>query len=470
MKSLYGISHRESGKLHLYLLPGQVLADGSKVNVSYRVQCDREFRDSYPEFSIFSFDKKDISLDARGTHYVGKKSSMSQVGNLNDTSREFKFTDEGESYEFGVKKKGSDIAILHGVDMYYINSFSRPQIMEEGTKLFGKTRLELAKEIMDTVPSITSFDRDAVISNLDPKVKEDKESSTPKPEKEVKKESWIETVIKTEAGQAPTAKKDGFYISQANWKLLIRNIKRQVNTLIVGPTGTGKTSCIKYAAEKLGLKLTIIDMGATIDPISSLLGVHRLKDGHSVFDYAQFTQAIQEPGIILLDEVNRAPMGSGNVLFPCLDDRRVLPIEIANGDGPREIKIHPEVSFIATANLGAEYTGTSGVMDRAFLNRFFPLELTYLPEKIEKEVLKQRTGIEENESDLIVKVANTIRNMNKKMELSMAVSVRETLMISTLVSDGWSLGEAMKTVYLPMFEGTNSEGERSKLYKVLASY
>lgn len=467
MKSLYGISHKEGDKMHLYFLPGQTLSDGSEVNFSFRVQCDRSKRDSFPEFTIFSFDVDDVSLDPRGTHYIGKKTSMCMCSEADEASIGFK----EDEYEVGILIKGSNAALLRGDTLYKLTPDTRLVEIPESDTVFGKSCLDFGLEMAARCEGLLkSIDPKAINAKYNPEAKKTTTSSTVEEPTEEKKVSWIDTIIRTEVGQAPSAKKDGFYISQANWKLLIRNIKRQVNTLIVGPTGTGKTSCIKYAAEKLGLKLTIIDMGATIDPISSLLGVHRLKDGHSVFDYAQFTKAIQEPGIILLDEVNRAPMGSGNVLFPCLDDRRVLPIEIANGDGPREIKIHPEVSFIATANLGAEYTGTSGVMDRAFLNRFFPLELTYLPEKIEKEVLKQRTGIDDTDSDLIVKVANTIRNMNKKMELSIAVSVRETLMISTLVADGWGLGDAMKTVYLPMFEGTNSEGERSRLYKVLASY
>ena len=58
-------------------------------------------------------------------------------------------------------------------------------------------------------------------------------------------------------------------------------------------------------------------MGSMYDPVSGLLGVHRLqKGGEAGFDYAKFTQDIQKPGVILRDELSRAPVTTINILFP----------------------------------------------------------------------------------------------------------------------------------------------------------
>ena len=282
-------------------------------------------------------------------------------------------------------------------------------------------------------------------------------------------ETFMETLKKDKTLHAPTSKDDGFYMSDNDWNLLIRNIKRHVNTMIIGVTGCGKTSCVKQACDRLGLPLHTFDMGSMIDPISSLLGVHRLEDGKSIFDYAKFTQVIQEPCVILLDELNRASLACNNVLFPCLDDRRKLSIEIACGKGIREIKVHPEVTFIATANIGSEYSGTQ-IMDKALVNRFFPLELGLIPSKEEEQVLCKRTGIDIKSSEMIVKVANNIRSLSKKEEISSSLSIRETLMVANLVSDGWDLGKAMEMVYLPLYEGSSTEGERGTVYKTISTY
>lgn len=285
----------------------------------------------------------------------------------------------------------------------------------------------------------------------------------------LKKDTILETILKDTSLVSPSSTKDGFYMTPDNWRILVRNIKKHVNTMIIGPTGSGKTSCVKEVCSRMGIPLHVFDMGSMIDPISNLLGVHRLEDGKSIFDYAKFTKVIQEPCVILLDELNRSSLGANNVLFPCLDDRRELNVEIACGKGVRSIKIHPEVTFIATANIGSEYTGTN-MIDRALLNRFFPLELNIIPDTEEVNVLVNRTGIDKEVARSIVKIANNIRSLSKKQEISTSISIRETLMISELVSDGWSVKSAMEMVYLPIYEGTNLEGERSTVYKTILSY
>lgn len=294
-----------------------------------------------------------------------------------------------------------------------------------------------------------------------------------KKEKEVvstpKVSTFLSELLSDATLKAPSSSKDGFYMSESDWSLLIRNIKKGINTMIIGPCGVGKTTAVKEACERLGKKLHIFDMGSMIDPISSLLGVHRLEGGKSVFDFAEFTKAIQEPCVILLDELSRAPLATNNVLFPCLDDRRKLSIEVASSSESREILVHPEVCFIATANIGSEYTGTN-VIDRALLNRFMPLELSYIPEKEESKVLVTRCGIDQETADLIVKISNNIRNLAKQQKISVSLSVRETLMVAELVRDGWTLGNAMERIYLPLYEGTNTEGERNVVFKTITSY
>lgn len=267
----------------------------------------------------------------------------------------------------------------------------------------------------------------------------------------------------------PSIGSEGFYVDSDVWYLLMRNIQNQVNTMLIGATGGGKTELVLLACKKLGISCSVYDMGSMYDPVAGLLGVHRLqKGGVSVFDYAKFTRDISKPGVVLLDELSRAPVTTNNILFPCLDSRRKLPVEIAGGEDLREIEVHPECCFIATANVGVEYTGTMS-MDRALVGRFFPIELSYMPPEQENKVLVKRCGISISDATNIVKVANSLRNMYNKQEISSFISTRETLMVGDLVADGWDLVRAMELVLLPLFEGTRSDGERGIVCRVISS-
>lgn len=104
----------------------------------------------------------------------------------------------------------------------------------------------------------------------------------------------------------PSETETGFHVEPETWYLLIRNIIRGENTLLIGPTGSGKTEIVKHIATAMDKVLNYQDMGTVQDAQSALLGVHRLnKDGHSDFDYAPFVGHIQKEGIVLLDELNR---------------------------------------------------------------------------------------------------------------------------------------------------------------------
>lgn len=286
------------------------------------------------------------------------------------------------------------------------------------------------------------------------------------PKEESRKFSMLEMLSSEKKYMTPSIDKDGFSISDDNWRLLLRNILTGTNTLMVGPTGTGKTELVMLACRKMGIECNVFNMGTIFDPISELLGVHRLAGGSSKFDYAKFAQDVQKPGVILLDELSRAPVTTNNVLFPCLDSRRTLPVDMAGGDDVRNIKIHPQCVFIATANVGSEYTGTMS-MDRALVGRFFPLELGYMENNDEVKVLMKRFDIPKDDAVNIVTVAGTVRNKYQKTELSSSLSTRETLMAAKLISDGWSAQKAMELTFLPLFEGTRVEGERAVVMQII---
>ena len=268
----------------------------------------------------------------------------------------------------------------------------------------------------------------------------------------------------------PTIKNEGFYVKQTDWNMIVRNIIKRKNTMMIGPTGTGKTELVILACRKLEIPCYVFDMGSMVDPITGLLGTHRLENGKSIFDYARFSEVIKTRCVVLLDELSRAPATTNNILFPCLDSRRELPIEMAGGNGLRNIPLHPKCVFFATANVGADYTGTM-TLDRALVDRFMPLELSYMPETQESELLVKRCKIGNAQAIQISTIAKDIRDLYEEEELSSSISTRHTIDVAELVADGWEMIDALTQVILPLFSNEGKENsERQKVKMLMCKY
>ena len=173
-------------------------------------------------------------------------------------------------------------------------------------------------------------------------------------------------------------KPEQLIMSDLKWKYLVRSAMRGKNIMMTGPAGTGKTMAAKYLVTALDRPDFYFNLGATQDPRATLIGnTHFSKEDGTYFSESLFVKAIQtENAVILLDELSRAHPEAWNILMTVLDlNQRYLRLD--EKDGAPTIKVAPGVSFIATANVGNEYT-SNRVMDRALMDRFITIEMDQL--------------------------------------------------------------------------------------------
>lgn len=262
--------------------------------------------------------------------------------------------------------------------------------------------------------------------------------------------------------EAPTTSKTGaietdgfvtlggyFKVDKGTYNILLSNVKAKRSTMLLGPTGVGKTELVKNIADSLGLPLTIFDMGTMSDPIMSLVGTHTITvvDGNTTSEFvaSRFSEVIQKPGIILLDELSRAVVTANNLLFPCLDFRRELPMEYCFHNC-EPVKVHPECVFIATANVGSQYTGTHK-LDRALLDRFVLIEVDPLNEEMTEQVITHYAkSVSKEKVKTIVDIYNRINQSHEEFRVNFSLSIRHLKNIADLVSDGFTIYDSFYAI------------------------
>ena len=179
----------------------------------------------------------------------------------------------------------------------------------------------------------------------------------------------------------------GLMMSELKWKYLIRSAVRGKNIMMTGPAGCGKTMAAKALVNSLDRPDYYFNLGATQDPRGTLIGNTHFEDGKGTyFSESLFVKAIQTPNaVILLDELSRAHPDAWNILMTVLDyGQRYLRLD--EQDNQATISVADGVTFVATANIGNEYTSTR-VMDKALMDRFTIVEMDVLNESEEEELL-----------------------------------------------------------------------------------
>ena len=258
------------------------------------------------------------------------------------------------------------------------------------------------------------------------------------------------------------------------WKYLIRSAMRGKNIMMTGAAGCGKTMAAKKLVEALDRPHFYFNLGATQDPRGTLIGnTHFKKDEGTTFSESLFVKAIQtKDSIILLDEISRAHPEAWNILMTVLDQgQRYLRLD-EHEDAPT-IDVAEGVTFVATANIGNEYTATRA-MDRALVDRFIIVEMDTLNKEQEAGLLKDlHPGVTQEQVDAIADIASMTRAeiKNDAPRVSNSISTRISVEIAGLLEDGFTLAEAAEVCIYPFFdEDGGVDSERTFMKQVVQKF
>jgi MoxR-like ATPase len=263
-------------------------------------------------------------------------------------------------------------------------------------------------------------------------------------------------------------------MTELKWKYLIRSAVRAKNIMMTGPAGCGKTMAAKALVKALDRPDFYFNLGATQDPRATLIGNTQFdKNKGTYFSESSFVKAIKTPNaVILLDELSRAHPDAWNILMTVLDGgQRYLRLDEA--EGSPIVKVAEGVTFIATANIGNEYTSTR-VIDRAILDRFVTIEMDVLNDEQEFGLLKFMFP-EVNEEDLkaVAEIAHHTRtqSMSDSGKVTAMVSTRASVEMAGLIYDGFDLFEAAEISIFPFFSNDGGvDSERTYVKQLVQKY
>ena len=269
-------------------------------------------------------------------------------------------------------------------------------------------------------------------------------------------------------------KPESLVMNELKWKYLIRSAVRAKNIMMTGMAGCGKTMAAKALVNALDRPDFYFNMGATQDPRSTLIGnVHYNNEEGTYMAESLFVTAIQTPNaVILLDELTRAHPDAWNILMPVLDQgQRYLRIDEKADQAT--IKVAEGVTFIATANMGNEYTATR-MLDKALLDRFTVIEMDILNDEQEGGLLKYMfPNVEAKALEDVASIAHLTRveSNNESARIDSGISTRTSVELAGLLFDGFELKDAAEITIYPQYDSSGGvDSERTFVKQIVQKF
>ena len=199
--------------------------------------------------------------------------------------------------------------------------------------------------------------------------------------------------------------------------------------LIEGTVGVGKTTIGKAIAQHFNQPFYRID-GDDRFTENKLVGFFDppivMQEGYNwkSFISGPIVRAMQEGGILFINELNRIPEGTLNVLLPAMDERQIILPKLGKVDAKEDFLI------IATQN-PAEYIGTTALPE-ALKDRFTWIKLDYQSKEEELGIVHEH--VDSDDEDVLSKAVDITRRTRKHPDIRRGASIRGAIDIASLMS------------------------------------
>lgn len=216
-------------------------------------------------------------------------------------------------------------------------------------------------------------------------------------------------------------------------KALVERVALAVNmkmpVLLIGETGTGKTSLVRYLASKTnnGFRRVNHNGGTTVEDVVGKILVAS-KEGTYWVD-GVLVDAMRHGHWYLADEINASAAEINFMYHSLLDDDGYVVLTENKGE---IVRPHEDFRFFAGMNPTDTHSGTKEV-NQALMSRFAVFKIDYVSPKAETEILTTRTKVPEEVARRMTTFAAEVRTMFQKEKIDFPLSTRDLIIWSKLI-------------------------------------
>lgn len=161
------------------------------------------------------------------------------------------------------------------------------------------------------------------------------------------------------------------------------------DVLLEGPPGTSKSTLLRAITAHWGVPFVLVEGNAELTP-ARLVGHHNparvLREDYSAENFVPgpLVEAMREGGFLYIEELNRAPEDTLNVLLAAMAEREVVV--------PRVGRVAALPTFRVLASMNPyDNVGTARISDSVY-DRWCRLAVGYQDEAEERDIVVARTG------------------------------------------------------------------------------
>ncbi len=216
--------------------------------------------------------------------------------------------------------------------------------------------------------------------------------------------------------------KEGIVGREIEKKSILVAMEAGKHILLEGPPGTSKSTLLRRIAQEANIPFYTIEGNIDLTP-AKLVGYFNpakvIADSYlpEYFEKGPLTKAMEEGGILYIEEFNRMPADVSNVLISPMAEREMCIPRYGT------VKAIPPFTVIAAQN-PYDDVGTVRV-SRAFIDRVCLIKMHYQNEEEEREIVRLRARLDN--PDTIAFVVKMVRKTREHPDIKMGASIRAAI-------------------------------------------